>query len=502
MKRWLPFLFVTTALLLPNTLTFGQVETKTTTDREEKTDLKTDVVEEEEELSVAEQVSKLISDKKLKDASKLVDGLDQTSREADRFRSQLASAFARQRNYAGAAGQYEKQWQAEMTKEDFSSAKIANHVNILRSYLPRAGRADDVMPVIEKSIQLVSTKVDSAKASNEMDAWLRIRATKSSMLRTSGELAESISILEEDLELTQKLYANEGSDVAATLFTSAMRNLMPTMTDVDARSEMLATHQDLASKLADSGNSNMAVAFAQASVTEISRSYRSAPAAAEAMIGTLEGFIEHHSDNEKISAQLKRFERSITSYKSRLESAKKLLAMIGKQAPPMDTDVNWVGVEEPIDTNGKVVLLDFWALWCGPCINTFPHLKHLTEEYGDKGFQIVGVTRYYNYTWNEEAGRPASGDRSAAPNPEVENEVLRKFLASHDLSHPTVVVSKESTMHKDFGVSGIPHVALLDQQGRIQMVKVGSGEANAQAIEAKIKELLELTDSTEAAAGE
>ena len=115
---------------------------------------------------------------------------------------------------------------------------------------------------------------------------------------------------------------------------------------------------------------------------------------------------------------------------------------------------------------------------------------------------MVGVTRYYNYTWDEETDRPKAGDRSADPDPEVENEVLQKFFASHDLTHPTVVVSKDSTLHNDFGVSGIPHVAILDQQGRIQMVKIGSGEDNAVAIEAKIKELLGLTESSEADTGQ
>ena len=68
--------------------------------------------------------------------------------------------------------------------------------------------------------------------------------------------------------------------------------------------------------------------------------------------------------------------------------------------------------------------------------------------------------------------------------------MLGKFLAHHKLEHPTIVTPKTSTMQAEFGVTGIPHVVLIDRKGNVQMVKVGSGPQNAIALEAKIKELL------------
>lgn len=53
-----------------------------------------------------------------------------------------------------------------------------------------------------------------------------------------------------------------------------------------------------------------------------------------------------------------------------------------------------------------------------------------------------------------------------------------------------IVNPKESEMSSDYGVRGIPHVVLIDQEGVVQLVKTGAGKATAEEIEAKIKELL------------
>jgi thiol-disulfide isomerase/thioredoxin len=85
------------------------------------------------------------------------------------------------------------------------------------------------------------------------------------------------------------------------------------------------------------------------------------------------------------------------------------------------------------DLKGKVVLIDFWAIWHGPCIATFPHLREWREKYSDKGLVIIGLTRKYNYEWNADTGRASKiqGENTV----EQEHEMLAHFAKHHQLKH-------------------------------------------------------------------
>jgi thiol-disulfide isomerase/thioredoxin len=146
------------------------------------------------------------------------------------------------------------------------------------------------------------------------------------------------------------------------------------------------------------------------------------------------------------------------------------------------------------DLQGKVVLLDFWAVWCGPCVATFPHLREWNEKYAGKGLVIIGATRYYSYDWDEQAKR---SKKTADLSPAAEQVALAAFAKHHELSHRFMVMPKESQFSKNYGVSGIPQAVLIDRAGKVRMIRVGSGEANAHDLEGMIETLLEgaATDS-------
>ncbi len=93
----------------------------------------------------------------------------------------------------------------------------------------------------------------------------------------------------------------------------------------------------------------------------------------------------------------------------------------------------------------------------------------------------------YGYRWDSE--KQTQVTEKDAPL-DVELEMLEEFRKSHKLEHGFVVTPKESDYSQKFGVTGIPQAVLVDQDGVIQMIRVGSGEKNAEELEAKIKSLL------------
>jgi len=99
---------------------------------------------------------------------------------------------------------------------------------------------------------------------------------------------------------------------------------------------------------------------------------------------------------------------------------------------------------------GKVVLIDFWATWCGPCRQTIPHLAALQQLYKDKGFEVVGV----------------SLDQQGP-------SVVTAFVGK--LSIPYTVAMGNAKIVQDFGgVRGIPTAFIISQDGKIFRKIVGA----------------------------
>jgi len=90
---------------------------------------------------------------------------------------------------------------------------------------------------------------------------------------------------------------------------------------------------------------------------------------------------------------------------------------------------------------GSVVYLDFWASWCGPCLQSFPWLAQMHEKYADQGLRIVAV--------NLDKQRPAA------------DRFLRRVPAPFEL-----VFDPKGTLAERFEVSGMPHSFMFDRNGK------------------------------------
>jgi thiol-disulfide isomerase/thioredoxin len=119
------------------------------------------------------------------------------------------------------------------------------------------------------------------------------------------------------------------------------------------------------------------------------------------------------------------------------------------------------------DLKGRVVVIDFWATWCGPCVASFPQVRELAARYKDYPVTILGVTSLQGSSTKWENGRPVRPAVDTKGNPDQEYQLMGEFVKALDMTWP-VVFSKQEVFNPEYGVKGIPHVVIIDAKGVVR----------------------------------
>jgi thiol-disulfide isomerase/thioredoxin len=149
---------------------------------------------------------------------------------------------------------------------------------------------------------------------------------------------------------------------------------------------------------------------------------------------------------------LKDFPKS--RYADPIRGARRMREAVGKPFDLEFTDAISGSTISMKNLKGKVVVVDFWATWCGPCVAEMPHMKQLYAEYRGKGVEFLGI----------------SLDQ---PKEQGGLDSLKKYVKDNGITWPQYYQGKgwESDFSRSWGINSIPSMFVVDTEGKLYSVE-------------------------------
>jgi thiol-disulfide isomerase/thioredoxin len=142
-----------------------------------------------------------------------------------------------------------------------------------------------------------------------------------------------------------------------------------------------------------------------------------------------------------------------------------LSPLVGQAAPEIDLELLSGGRFKLSEYKGQLVVLDFWASWCGPCMQTMPLVERLLEEFDDSEVRLVSV------------------------NLEEQPDQIRGVLERHNLNVP-VALDLDGVAARRYQANAIPQLVVVDREGRVARLYIGGGPQVVEQLRAALVELL------------
>ncbi len=344
---------------------------------------------------------------------------------------------------------------------DGSPAELLKFIDELSGYRPKVASREAALEHVAKQHKAINTAVDKILAAKPEDD-VRAQALKKK-LQISWFVANTVDreSLPKFEELARELAKDKNAEVAgeATLYllAIAMRSIAH---DKPAEAKAVVAQftdalnkQPLDERLPGLAL-NVPLMLEQAGHMNLARD------AAQQFIAALK-----QSKSEQLAPIVEQ-----------LEAALKKLELIGK---PLDIEGTLVDGKkfDWSSYKGKVVLVDFWATWCGPCLAELPNVRKTYETYHDRGFEVVGISLD-----EVEAGPDGKG-----ANLEEARAKMAKFLTDEKVPWPILLgTTPEASgwnhpMAKRYGIDGIPAAFLVNKEGNLVTMNA-RGEALPQMV--------------------